>query len=229
MVVTNTWFKLPKRRLYTWKSPLDSADNPVRNQIDYVLINKRFRNTIKRITTYPGADIGSDHNPLVADMVLSLKTVKRRCVCKKIDTYGLHAADVKAKVKRDLNTRLNQMTKKTNNNNVDMNTRWSKLKQTVLDVSVQHLKAPVRAGRKSWMTDDILALMERRRLLKNNPTEYGKLQTAIRKEIKGAKQCWMAEKYEEMEDLISKHDIFNIYSKVKKIAELYNKHRLGCL
>lgn len=50
LVVTNTWFKVPKRRLYTWKSPVDKANSPepVRNQIDYILINKLFRNIIKK-------------------------------------------------------------------------------------------------------------------------------------------------------------------------------------
>ena len=35
--IMNTWFEQPKRRLYTWTSP----DGKHRNQIDYILINKR--------------------------------------------------------------------------------------------------------------------------------------------------------------------------------------------
>jgi len=80
MVMINTWFRLPKRRLYTWKSPLDkSGPEPVRNQIDYVLISKRFRNIVKSIKTYPGADIGSDHNPVVANLALRLKSEEKIC------------------------------------------------------------------------------------------------------------------------------------------------------
>lgn len=33
----------------------------ITNQIDYVLINKRFENCIKSVKTYRGADISSDH------------------------------------------------------------------------------------------------------------------------------------------------------------------------
>ena len=39
LIVTNTWFKQHKRRLYTWASP----DEQTRNQIDYILINQRYR------------------------------------------------------------------------------------------------------------------------------------------------------------------------------------------
>ncbi|XP_023234361.1 craniofacial development protein 2-like [Centruroides sculpturatus] len=79
MVIANTWFKLPKRRLYTWISPTeDNNGTPIRNQIDYILINKRFKNIIKRVTTYPGADIGSDHVPLIADLKLKLKATKQK-------------------------------------------------------------------------------------------------------------------------------------------------------
>lgn len=57
--ITNTWFKLPKRRWYTWKSPRDGHGRIVRNQIDYILVNKRFASFIMKALTYPGADVPS--------------------------------------------------------------------------------------------------------------------------------------------------------------------------
>lgn len=61
-------------------------------------------------------------------------------------------------------------------------------------------------------------MIERRRLYKNNREEYKKLQNIIRNEIKTAKQRWMKKKCEEMKNLISKHDLFNIHGKVKEVA-----------
>ena len=60
-MVTNTWYKNHPRRRYTWISPGDRT----RNQIDYVLVNKRFRNSIKTAKSLPGADCGSDHCPVM--------------------------------------------------------------------------------------------------------------------------------------------------------------------
>lgn len=65
LVVLNTFFKLPSRRLYTWSSPHDQPGDIARNQIDYMCIKKRFRNSCLRVKTYPGADIESDHDSLV--------------------------------------------------------------------------------------------------------------------------------------------------------------------
>ena len=61
LIIANTWFQQPVRKLYTWKSPGDIS----RNQIDYIMLNERFRNCIKKAKTYPGADMNSDHNPVV--------------------------------------------------------------------------------------------------------------------------------------------------------------------
>ena len=65
----NIFFEHPKRRLYTWKNP----DDIVRNQIDFIMINSRFKNSFKDINTYPGADIDSDHNPVVSKIEIKLK------------------------------------------------------------------------------------------------------------------------------------------------------------
>ena len=43
-VVLITWFRLPPRHTWTWRSPGDRA----RNQTHYITINKRFRNAVKR-------------------------------------------------------------------------------------------------------------------------------------------------------------------------------------
>ena len=60
-VTSHTWFKDHPRRRWTWKSP----GGNFRNQIDYITINKRCRNTMKYSKSYPGADCGSDHNPMI--------------------------------------------------------------------------------------------------------------------------------------------------------------------
>jgi endonuclease/exonuclease/phosphatase family metal-dependent hydrolase len=62
LIVTNTWFRKPKRRLYTWKAPGDRS----RHQLDYILVKHRFRNSAKDVQTLPGTDIDSDHNLLLA-------------------------------------------------------------------------------------------------------------------------------------------------------------------
>ena len=71
LVITNTWFQQHPRRLYTWQSP----DKETRNQIDYIMINNRFKTGVRRVKTYPGADINSDHNPVVMKLKIKHKKV----------------------------------------------------------------------------------------------------------------------------------------------------------
>ena len=71
--ITTTWFRIPKRRLYTWKAPGDRS----RHQLDYILVKHRFRNSVKDVQTLPGADFDYDHNLLVAKICTKLKKIIR--------------------------------------------------------------------------------------------------------------------------------------------------------
>ena len=42
------------------------------------MINTRFRNSVKQTKSYPGADIGSGHNPVVATVKINLKRIKKK-------------------------------------------------------------------------------------------------------------------------------------------------------
>ena len=74
LCILNTMYKQPKRLLYTWKSP---GDLP-RNQIDYVLIKNRFKNAVSTCKTYPGSDIGSDHNHVIMKIKLKLEIPEKK-------------------------------------------------------------------------------------------------------------------------------------------------------
>ncbi|XP_068083183.1 craniofacial development protein 2-like, partial [Anabrus simplex] len=73
LVITNTLFQLPKRRLYTWTSP----DGKCRNQIDYILCSQRWRSAVQSSKTRPGADCGSDHELLISKFRLKLKILPK--------------------------------------------------------------------------------------------------------------------------------------------------------
>ena len=88
-VIMNTWFQHHKIHLYTWKSHGDG----VRNQIDYITINKRFRNSILQVKSYSGADGGSDHVPIVATLRMKLRMLKQKKSGDKLETQLLRTDD----------------------------------------------------------------------------------------------------------------------------------------
>ena len=69
MSVMNTWFKQHERYLYMWKSPGDLY----RNQIDYLTVNRRYRNSVLMCKTKSSADYNSDHDILFAKLRCKLK------------------------------------------------------------------------------------------------------------------------------------------------------------
>ena len=83
--ISNTQFQHHPRYLYTWKSPGDVR----RNQIDYIMIKQRFKNSIINVKTLPGADINSDHCLLAAKIKLKLKVPKQSKVQAQYDLNTL--------------------------------------------------------------------------------------------------------------------------------------------
>ena len=73
MVVGNSLFKQHPRRLFTWTSP----DGKTKNQIDYILVPKRWRTSLFNAKTYPGADCGSDHELLVSIIEMKMRKIKK--------------------------------------------------------------------------------------------------------------------------------------------------------
>ena len=67
LVIVNTLFQQQKRRLYTWTS----LDGQHRN----LLCSQRWKSSIQSAKTRPGADYGSDHEPLIAKFRFKLKKI----------------------------------------------------------------------------------------------------------------------------------------------------------
>ena len=56
------------------KSPGDTYCN----QIDYIMISASFRNCFQQVKTYRGADIFSDHNPVVMKLTIKLMKLEKK-------------------------------------------------------------------------------------------------------------------------------------------------------
>ena len=74
-VLANTFGHHKAFRRWTWHSP----NGQHHNQIDYILVRKRFRSgvNIARTRSFPGADIGSDHDLLMMTFRLRLKKTSK--------------------------------------------------------------------------------------------------------------------------------------------------------
>lgn len=152
--IMNTFFQHHPRRMYTWRSPGDRY----RNQIDYIMINNRWKSSICNTKTFPGADCGSDHNLLVAWFALRLKIIKRTTSLKprQLDPLArpLFREYVETKLKPILQC------------NEHPNQQWESLKTTIFDGLNQHQPKHTEHRNKTWLSDRTWKLVQNRKDLK---------------------------------------------------------------
>ena len=81
LVLTNTLGHYKLSRRWRWHSP----DGKHHNQIDYILVKKRFRSgvNIHRTSSFPGADIGSDNDLVMMTFQVCLKMARKPKVGRK--------------------------------------------------------------------------------------------------------------------------------------------------
>ena len=82
--------------MHTWRSP----DQTTRNQIEYIICNTRWRNSVRRATTLPGAEYGTEHNLVIAGVKIKLKPMKRAKQATKYDVENIRLEfDVEMKIR----------------------------------------------------------------------------------------------------------------------------------
>ena len=219
-VVMNTWFRQPPRRTWTWMSPGDRT----RNQIDFITINKRFRNAVTRARTYPGADCNSDHVPVVVDMKVQLRKPKKSQSKPKINVKVLKEDSIKEEYSIYVRNKYEALRDETEGDSIEGD--YERLKIAIEEANIEILPKVDRVAKRPWMTDNILNLMDARRRKKGkNHQEYQNLNRTIHRECRLAKERWMDERCTEVEDLQNR-DQQIMYSKVKELVgkKKYNKN-----
>jgi len=212
LVITNTWFKQPYRRRYTWKQPGDRA----RYQIDYILVKQRYRNGVKCAKSLPGADCNSDHNMVKIRMAVKMKRVR---IARKQRKWDLLNLKKNVKEYRDY---IEQRIKR--NDGEDIEKRWGDIKTVVNEAAkkVVGYKKNVSA-KKPWVTQEMLDKMEKRRRYKNVNTEngrqmYRRLNNELRRETERAREIWWERECTEVEELDKRGRSDIVYAKIKKLS-----------
>jgi len=225
--IANTLFKQHKRRLYTWKSPGDVT----RNQIDYLAINSRFKNSIVRCKTYPGADIGSDHVPVIMKIEIKLKIPKRKSAkpikyniseLLKEDIQEKYAIEVKNKYES-----LMELEEEENEAQHQIEKQWRCFQEAISKSNEAVLPKEVKEARQPWMTQKILQLMKERKDNKGT-IRYKELDRKIKTECTEAKDDWLNKKCIEIESLSKSNKQSLMYKKIKEFCK-GNTTAGGCI
>jgi hypothetical protein len=76
LTLANTLFLHKLSRISTWNAPNRSTHH----QINYILISNKFKSSINKVRTrtFPGADMGNDHDTVLMTLKLKIKVNYKR-------------------------------------------------------------------------------------------------------------------------------------------------------
>ena len=196
LVLTNTLGPHKPSRRWTWHSP----DGKHHNQIDYILVKKRFRSgvNIHRTRSFPGADIGSDHDLVMMTFQVRLKKTRKPNQPRlRFDLEKLRDPDVACTFQATIGGKFAPLIG-LSDEDMDMDTMITTYNTAVTDAASEIL-GKERRRKKPWVTKDVLDLCDERRDLKKKryeaegAREYREANRRIQKAVKKAKEDWIVE------------------------------------
>eukprot|EP00794_Sanderia_malayensis_P018471 gene18471-20322_t len=182
----------------------------------------RFRNAIKQSKAYPGADSGSDHNPVICKLKVKLRKRKQS----KTDAKLRYAA-----LKNDLTLKERYAVEVKNRFEVlqqDGETQWESLKKALVKTAQELLPKQKKSQRKKWMTDEILELIKKRQKISKGSVEYKEADRKIKSKCREAKEAWINEKCEDIERY-KNTEPSHMHKQIKELAGKKACSSSGCL
>ena len=218
MVLSNTLGKHKLSRCWMWHSP----NGLHHNQIDYILVQNRFRSGINRAKTrtYPGADINSDHDMVILSFRVRLKKInKPKNPRLKFNLDRLKDPTIAESFKATIGGKFAPLLAL----DEDVETMTSVF-NTVLTETANEQLGKHRRKTQPWVTDKILDMCDERRDLKKHKNttragEYREINKKIRKNMTKAKEEWLENKCTEIEENLSKNNTGKAYQVVKELTQ----------
>jgi len=157
LIVANTLFNHKISRRTTWHSP----DGKTHNQIDFILISKRFSSGINRAKTrtFSKPDIGSDHDLVMMPLKIKLKISKKTTTDRtRFDLEKLKDPTIAEQYQGELAGRFAPLLLL----DQDPQTLCDKITNTIKNVAEEKL-GKCRKIKRPWLTSEVLEKCEDRR------------------------------------------------------------------
>lgn len=106
------------------------------------------------------------------------------------------------------------------NESTSVEEEWKDFKDIVINVAKEVLDKRVQPKKKPWFTEEIAETMEKRRKAKSDPVLYRQLNRRIQKMCRKAKEDWMKEQCDEIENLERNHAYRTLHQRIKNMTKL---------
>lgn len=224
LFITNTWFRQKPSARHTWTSP----DGYTKNQIDFICVSKRFRNSVTNAKARPGSDCGSDHNPVVVNLKVKLKKLVKRTQHRRWNIENTRTTEIKNDFANGIDDFFNKLNSQAAqaSTHYNANQKWNILKDSIINIADKTFGKDKTKRKQKWITQEILNLMEERKKYKlrtddEGKSKYKKLRRDVQKLCRQKREEYINRECQEAEQL----EIVNSAKFHKKIKELTNTKR----
>jgi len=218
----------PHRRIHkaTWVSP----DHQTENQIDHVLVQRRWRSSLQDVKARRGADIASDHHLVVAKLKMKLSARKKQRNPRiRFDVKKLRTKETRETFQITLRNRFEVLREEDNEGESVENT-WSTLKHAIVEACEENLGRPP-PNRKPWIKDETWQKVEERKKLKQDLNQartrqqkqcaanrYNEMAKEVKKQLREDKRAFFNEMAEQAETAAGKGDLKALYTTTRLMS-----------
>ena len=229
MFICNTKFRQKDCRKWTWMAP----DGIHTNMIDLIMIDRRWKTSVRLCRTFQGADMSSDHSLVLCNIQLRLKRAPQRSHRKQRNREALANETIRQEYKKEVSRQIRGYS--TNYASIDakvlaLNEIVTSSVETVLPLTVQ--------PKRKWITDKTLQLAQQKRSARLQimeskgkqktrlqikqaeevATKYKKLCNEVRTSARKDKQVWLDKQCSNIDQCMEQNRTKESYKIAKQIS-----------
>ena len=214
LYVCNTRFQQKDCRKWTWLSPGER----VKNMIDLILIDKRWKTAVRNCRSCQGADVDSDHSLVLSTVQLRLKRSSPRSTKEpRLDIEALRDENIRTSFEKEVITQLTAV--QTAN---DLDEEAATVSKAMREAAKNTLPKK-REAKKPWITERTLNLVDEKRLAKlrrqdseKHAETYKKVCNAVKMSVRQDKEQWLKDRCTEIEKCTESNKSKSAYKLIRE-------------
>ena len=224
LIIGGTIFKKKNIHKATWVSP----DQRTANQIDHIAISKKWRKSLQDVTVKRGAEIGSDHFLVCAEIKLKLAKIGRKTGRIKFNTDKLKDENIRKEFIVEIRNRFARLETESEET---LEMQWGSFKNNYIETAEKVLGRR-KVQRKEWIKDDTLEKVEERRMIKQRllgaqnerkkeelKEEFRRLNSEVKRSARRNKREYTEDLARDAEEAARNYDMKTLYQITKKLGK----------